>query len=468
MQIEVASAAPRSAVGARARHVGPLAVCGLTGLVLGLGFFRLGDKSIWLDEAASLVRARTESIWESLAAQSNMGLHTFLLHFWIRVFGESETAIRSLSVLFAALCVPAVYLVGRRLFDRHVGLVGAVLLTPNAFFLSWAQQARGYSLLVLLVTLSCYFFLGELEDPSWRNRIGYVASSAAALDTHYFAGFVILAQLLTLLVLRRRTAFSKTWLGVAASIGILGLPEVVFALRTGTKGIDWIPSPSVDLLRSAVRDLGGRGGISPLVLLSACGFAVVSAAYLRDRWREGFLFAWLAVPIALSFAVSYVQPVFVSRYILVSLPALVLLSARGLTRLRAPLLVAGIFAVVFASGYQLTTWYRAGSTADWRAVKRYVFASMRPGDAVLFYPDYARLPFQYYERRDGVAPFPPLLATLPQHEGNLRVWLMIRESDAARDPAALRTFEQALRLGYRSSGRRGFSGIQVVLYRWAA
>jgi mannosyltransferase len=467
MRAEIATPVPRIGLAERARRV-DLPICALTALVLGLGFFRLGTKSIWLDEATSVDRATTQGIGAMLTGRGdNMGLHSFLLHFWIRAFGEGETAIRSLSVLPAALCVPAVYLVARRLFDRRTGLVAAVLLASNAFLAQWAQVARAYSLLVLLVTLSCYFFLGELEHPSWTNRVAYVVSSAAALDAHYFAAFVVLAQLLTLLALRRRAAFTKSWLGVAGAIVVLGLPETIHALNTGAGQISWIPSPSAGSLKQTMIDLGGGGRIAPTVLLAGCAFAVARAVSRRDRWREGFLVAWLAVPIVISFAASFVQPMFLSRYLIVSVPAFVLLAARGLTKLPAPVLVAGIAAAVCASGFQLATWYSARPREDWRAATRYVLTSTRPGDAVLFYPSYSQEPFAYYERLDGGARARILDPLAPKPNGGPRVWLVTREEDTARVGASLTTVKKAL-AGYRRLSQRGFSGVQVALYVRAA
>jgi mannosyltransferase len=364
--------------------------------------------------------------------------------------------------------VPAVYLVDRRLFDRRTGLVAAVLLAPNAFLLQWAQQARAYSLLVLLVTLSCYFFLGELEHPSWTNRVAYVVSSAAAVDAHYFAAFVILAQLLTVLALKRRAAFTKSWLGVAGAIGILGLPETIHALNTGTYPISWIASPSAQSLKKALLDLGGGGLLALAVLSAACGFAVARALFVRDRWREGFLAAWLALPVVISFAASFAQPMFLSRYLILSVPAFALLAARGLTKLPAPMLLAGIAAVVCASGFQLSTWYSARPREDWRAATRYVLTSTRPGDAVLFYPTYAQEPFAYYERMDGGARPRALDTAAPTPNGGPRVWLLIREEDAARAAAGLTAAARALAPSYRRSSQRGFSNVQVALYVRAA
>jgi mannosyltransferase len=463
VRLELATVARGVGAARYARRV-DVPVCALAAITLSLGFVHLGTKSLWLDEAIGVERATNQGVWAALFRGGNMGLYTFLLHFWIRVFGDSETASRSLSVCFAALCVPAVFLVGRRLFDSRTGLVAVVLLVPNAFFLAWAQQARSYTLLILLVTLSSYFFLGELEQPSWPNRLLYVVSSALAVDAHYFAAFVVVAQLLTVLVLRRRAAFTKKWLGVAVAIAVLCVPEADNALRRGAGPLSWISQPKAASLYHVFLDLAGSSRFVLAVLIAACLFAVARAVFVRDRWRETFLAAWLLLPILISFAVSFVQPMFISRYLSVSLPALVLLAARGLTKLPVPpLAVIAIVAVAWASGVQVSVWYGTQGQEDWRSATRFVIASTRPADTVVVSPQAYLTPFEYYERRDeGVRPV-SLVTKLPhlQPGRDSRVWVVLRTSDTARRQG-VQTFPALA--GYCVSTQRRYARVRVELY----
>jgi mannosyltransferase len=463
VRLELATVARGVGVARSARLV-EVAVCVLAAIALSLGFVDLGAKSLWLDEAIGVERAANQDLLSALFGGHNMGLYTVLLHFWIRMFGDSETAARSLSVCFAALCVPAVFLVGRRLFDRRTGLIAAVVLVPNAFLLSWAQQARSYTLLILLVTLSSYFFLGELEQPSWTNRLLYVVSSALAVDAHYFGAFVVAAQLLTVLVLRRRGAFTEEWLGVGVAIALLCLPEVHNMLRRGAEPLSWISRPRAVSLYRVSLDLAGGSRLVLAILIAACLFAVVRAVVVSDPSRESFLATWLLLPILISFAASFVQPMFVSRYLAVSLPALVLLAARGLAKLPVPALAAiGVLAVVWASGGQVSVWYGTPGQEDWRNATRFVLASTRAADTVVIYPRAWVTPFEYYERRDeGVRPA-SVVTKLPdlQPRSRSRVWVVLRTRETARRQG-LRMFH-ALN-GYCLSAQRGFARIRVELY----
>src|SRR5690348_12775243 len=94
-------AEPTDGPGARRRTVGALGgpVLALTILGFALASYRLGTKSLWLDEAVSANHARLglSGLWTVITSHDpNMGLYYVLLHFWTRVFGDSEAAVRSM------------------------------------------------------------------------------------------------------------------------------------------------------------------------------------------------------------------------------------------------------------------------------------------------------------------------------------------------------------------------------------
>jgi uncharacterized membrane protein len=97
-----------------------------------------------------------------------MGLYYCLLRLWVNL-GESEFVLRSLSALAGVLAVGLVYVLGKRLFDTKVGLIGAALLATNSFHIQYSQEARAYSLMVLLTALSSLFFLRAIGHSS-RNE----------------------------------------------------------------------------------------------------------------------------------------------------------------------------------------------------------------------------------------------------------------------------------------------------------
>src|SRR4051794_40094747 len=268
----------------RARPLGRTAyaaIGALTALAFVLAFHELAEKSLVLDEASSLAWAREGAggLWDVVSGKDpNGGIYYLLLNGWVRVFGDGEGAARALGAVAAGLSVPALAVLGARLFGWATGLVAALLLAVDAFFIEWAQTARFYSLVVLLVVLSTYFFIGELERPSRWGWVGYVLASSLAVYSHYFAAYVLFVQLLTLLVLRRRAALTRRWLGAGIAIAALCAPEVVFAIRKGTGGISWIADPRFHDVLHLPTALAGES--RPL---AACLLVLVAYAVLRRR-----------------------------------------------------------------------------------------------------------------------------------------------------------------------------------------
>ncbi len=308
-------------------------------------------------------------------------------------------------IVFAALAVPVVVLIGDRLFSRATGLVAGLLLAVNPFLVEYAQNARSYALVVLLVALSSYFFVVELQEPSRYNRAGYVAASSLAIYAHYFAFYVLLAQAATLVLVERRAALNRKWLVTAGTVVALCAPEVVFAYRDGSGGISWIPDPTLhDLVHLSIHLAGTRTSAAAMLGLGC--FAIACAALGRNqgkhtRWGLTYVAAWFLVPILLAFLISFMKPMFLPYYLIVCVPALVLAAAAGAVQLPGRFATAGaILILVGFSVKGLSTWYSAPVFGDYRSSVGYVAEHLRPGDAVLAEPEGTVQPVNYYLHQD--------------------------------------------------------------------
>ncbi len=124
-------------------------------LAAGLRFYRLAGQSLWSDEGNSVALAQL-GLGE-IAARTAWDIHPpfyyWLLNAWMRVFGQDEVAVRSLSAVIGVLLVAVVYRLGSRLFNVHVGLLAAIFAAVSPFQVYYAQEARMYALLALLGAL---------------------------------------------------------------------------------------------------------------------------------------------------------------------------------------------------------------------------------------------------------------------------------------------------------------------------
>lgn len=343
--VRVADGAVWSASGARAgsfacRHRHAI-VAGLMVLVAGLSSLRLDQRLFVLDEEVSLAHARESwgGVWQvATEADPNMSLYYAVLKIWTDIFGESVVAVRSLSVVMAVLCVPVAYALGARLFGIAAGLLASVLISTNVSFLEYAQYARSYALLALLTMLSSYFFLAELERPRISSRVGYVAFSVLSFYAHAFAIWVLLVQLLTLGVFKGREAMSRTWLTSFALIALLIAPMAYWMQSYGGGGLDWIENPDLGAIAilSTYAHFAGNSFLHLGIVLVACALALRRAAN-SERLAFGLAFtaAWAFLPALATYAASEaLRPLFIAKYLIVSLPAMVLLAAGAIVNVR--------------------------------------------------------------------------------------------------------------------------------------
>jgi mannosyltransferase len=157
-----------------------------------LRLYHLGAQSLGADDTWSVWIAQLglSKITQTTAADVHPPLYYFLLHYWMASFGTSEIAVKLLSIVFGVLAILVVYALGRELFEERAGLIGAFILALSAFNIRYSQEARMYSLLVLLGLLSMYFFIRLFRRSTPITWAGYVISTTLLLYTHVYGLFL--------------------------------------------------------------------------------------------------------------------------------------------------------------------------------------------------------------------------------------------------------------------------------------
>ncbi|MCP4421593.1 MAG: hypothetical protein GY805_33695, partial [Chloroflexi bacterium] len=94
---------------------GSWAFGGILLLIMLAGFLRLsslGRESLWLDEAISYLTAQlpVSQILNNSVQSSHPPLYYLLLHFWLQLVPDGDTAVKILSALWNLLLIPATYL----------------------------------------------------------------------------------------------------------------------------------------------------------------------------------------------------------------------------------------------------------------------------------------------------------------------------------------------------------------------
>jgi mannosyltransferase len=477
-------------------RVGLIVLGALVGLGALLRFYAIDRGSVWVDEATSIDFARMP-LGDLLTAvrsdEANMAFYHLVLRLFL-LFGESALVVRTLSALCGVATIVLVYLLGRRLFDERVGLVAAALLSVDVFHIWFSQEARGYSLAVLLVCVSTYLFLAIVERPDRRAPwIGYVASSVLAVYSHVFAVFVIASHWLSLGPKRLHETGPGRIAGAMVAIAAFLAPLAVFLLGQDQGQISWIPPTSLVMVLLTVDALAGFNLVLLALLLG--GLVWVLRDFTKgdeETFARRLLGVSVVFPIAVVALVSVVKPLFFFRYFVVLLPAATILVARVLcprhasSKVKKAIIVAGVLALAFNAvlnaGYYRTMDNWEG---DWRSATRFVLDHSRPGDAILFHAAGGVHAYGYYLRRANADPIPSPTVVFPLPEaaggakgarleptrnalekasaGHPRLWVVLHHEQ-------FRTFPAAFLDAYRKVDERSFKSLSpqtsltVVLY----
>ena len=212
-----------------------------------LGAITIGQRSFWLDESVSgtLARAGFREVLENfLVTDATMSIYNTMLVVW-RQFGTGDAFIRSLSLLCVAGTVPFVALVGRRLFGRTTGLVAAGIVSLSPIAVRYAQEARAYGVVLLLLTLSSYCLLRALDSGSTARWFTYAIVAAAACYAHNFALFVIVANVVVVALGPRPTVNRRSIAEAAGVFVLLLLPLGLATIEHGAAQIAWVEDPSL-------------------------------------------------------------------------------------------------------------------------------------------------------------------------------------------------------------------------------
>jgi len=316
-------------------------------VAFGLRLHRLGDANVWWDEGFGVWLARMSLHDAALrtAYDVHPPLYYFLLHFWRLLVGESEFALRFLSLLFGVVAVVLTYRLGRDVVSPGAGVLAAIFVTLSRFNVDWSQQIRMYSLATSLGLGSTWLALRL-----WRRGRGlgaYVLSAVALLHTLYLAAlFLVLQNLLWLLHIVRK---GKTgWWRWPLSQGLVAAGMVpwmlVFLPRMGT----WSVSEPVTLwsflwwywgalIRGTTVHIESHSlylAVSGLILVLAVA-ALVKAAIAGGSTVAWELLVAAAVPPILVFILAQPHAFFYSprpetRYLNSFSPLFYLLWAAGL------------------------------------------------------------------------------------------------------------------------------------------
>jgi len=418
-----------------------------------LRMYHLDVQSLWYDEGvtARVAQMPLPQMLRWTANDIQPPLYYLLMGGWLRLFGPWAGNIawlmRFLSASFGVLLIPLMALLGKRLWDRCAGLFGALIVAISPLMVYYSQEARMYAMLIFLITLSAWWVVMLLEHSSHKNatkqdgdegeRLGYLGLYAitglAAMYTHYFAAFALLALALYwahVWIRESRNLRALAGFGFANGLILLGfapwLPAMLHRLRVDSSywsGRLKIDEAIIHILNNftvgATEIFAEEAARAWLPWFGMAFLAGLIVLWLRKRRGSqrplALILHWLLLPPILILLLTSHTPKFNPRYLLISWPAWALLLGGAAAALWHPdlwsknirsglrpvfrtLAVLILLFVTASSAVGLDNLYNNPNFAKeaWREAISYMFRQRQPDEAALLVSGHAYPVFDVY------------------------------------------------------------------------
>jgi mannosyltransferase len=349
------------------------------GLLMGaLGVFGASAPGLWVDELATwgMATSSWRESWSGVrSADATSTPYHLMMRGWAELFGTSDLALRTPSILAMSAAAACVAALGARLLAPRIGLLAGVIFALLPTSTRYAQEARPYAFAVLAAVLATLFLVLAIERP----RYWYLAAYGGAV---LVLGLFDVVALLLLAghgwaVLAFGRGIAGRWL-LAAAVGLLPAAGLLWIGARYATYSGRIPDAGVQALAATGKELFGATALGAVLL----GLALFS---LPLRYSAGIFTAWAVVPSLMVLLIARVTPLSLPQCLLFTLPAWATLGAAALGRARARWSVAALAAIALIGlPVQVTFREPDGHRQATRRLAEIVEARMQPGDGVVY------------------------------------------------------------------------------------
>lgn len=383
----------------------PTSIFFLAAITLGgfaLRLAALDFQPLWWDEGYSLFFATRDfaTMLERTAVDIHPPLYYALLQLWIALAGKSATAARLFSVFVGTATIPLLFAFARTLTCTRVALTAALVFALAPLHIYYSQEVRMYGLVTLFALASWYFFVHLLDAPlgtpqTVLRALLYIGMTTAALYTQYYAGFIVVAQIVVVLWHLQRDRRPLTadrawwqkpflhWLAAWSAIALLYLPWVIYA---GPKLYAYVTAKvaiekyaPLDPLTFFAQHLAAFsvGHLTAWTMLAWASVVMLALAMIgvKQAKLSASLLAYLLIPLALGYLVNVIypfHPIRSERLLLFAAPAFYLFVALGIHALGDRRAMYGALTLVIVATLS------AFSLADFYNLPRYPQDDYRP------------------------------------------------------------------------------------------
>ena len=266
------------------------------------------------------------------------------------IFGFDPLVSRTFSVLAGLAGVLMMYVFGRNLFNKNVGLIAALLTALSEYAIYSSQDGRPYTFYFFAIVLSFHTLVNLIQNPTFKNGLWYGFATALLLNTNFFSIVNLFSQAIIVLFFlfmidsdKRMALFKYSLFGGLLSL-LLFLPNYKILDKLLEFKSNWIPLPQPDSFALIFRELAGNSEMTLFVMIPIffyflwktfeCAEAFNYEDLINDRKVFGFviLSIWTVVVVMVIFLKTFLDTsLLVSRYFISILPVFMLVLAAGIS-----------------------------------------------------------------------------------------------------------------------------------------
>lgn len=438
------------------------------------------NQSFWIDEATSALTTKIslhDFFMKFLPGDFHPPLYYLTLRLWSMFFGTSEIVLRNLSVLFGLATVYLVYLIGKELVSKRVGIIASLLLATSGLHVYYSQEARMYAMSTFLVILAIFSFVKIAKD---KSGVGHWILFSVTLGLIGFTDYLPLLIVPVFWIYGFREKKDLFWFRKLFMSHIVLMLFAVFWSTTFIKQFQsgilvvgtspaWVGALGVfsikDILLIPVKFIIGRVGFeNKYVYGLIIGICTVILGYLILRSSKflkalKLVYLWFLVPLSLALIISIKIPVLNYFRFLFVLPAFYLVVANGIGHLKKGWQEVALIIVVLinliTTGLYLTD--VKFQREDWRSAVFYV-ENNRSRNSIVIFPAKSQMEAYHY-----YAPKTLIYGPEAIKNGYSEIWLVryAQPISDANDTTRLRIEG----LGFNKIKEFDFNGVVIWEYK---
>jgi len=351
----------------------------------GLTLQTITASSIWFDEAFSayIVRFNFFDIARYTASDVHPPVYYWTLKVWTELFGTSEVAFRSMSLMFGMVAIAFGFLLVKRLFGRKAAYVSLIFLALSPMLVRYGQEARMYTMAAAISLAATYVLTFAVNSKRRLPWTIYGILVAVGMWTHYFTALVWLSHWVWRFIVKWQTGkrglelkkafFDKNWMFTHILAVAIFIPWAVVMLIQMTviqAGGFWIGPVSVNSFTNYFTNLLFYLEHEPAIKLYGTALALIIGILIvfglnvykklnkKDKQSYLLIVCLAFVPVILLFIASTwpIRSSFVERYLVPSATGFALFAGVTLTlgfanlKARWRVLAIGLIAVSMMFG----------------------------------------------------------------------------------------------------------------------